>query len=127
MVRVSNASPIDRIKADKDRLVLPLGEIASRRRPWEDAEHNYGVYFLFSGDELQYVGKACSITDRLLQHRYPDRPSLRQAEWFDSVSTIEVEEDLFITAVECYYIHTFRPPRNIKYPIPGPLALALLG
>ncbi len=96
------------------------------RSPWDDAEHECGVYFLFLGDELQYVGLACSISTRLLQHRYPDAPSLAQATWFDSVATIEVYDDDERRAIECYYINKLRPPRNVIYPKIGRHVRAML-
>ena len=118
---------------DDDDLVILTGYvraaevIAAARRSWDDPEHESGVYFLFLDAALQYVGQAISISTRLDQHRYPDWPSLVPATWFNQVSTVEVlDEYPVLNAVECYYIHKLRPPRNIKYPRPNRYARAML-
>jgi len=110
-------SPVAWMLANKERFVFPLERIAEARKPynWDDTPDDSGVYFLFLEDQLQYVGRARYISNRLDHHRYPNRPSRVPAEWFDSWSAIWAPDEM-AKHVECYYIHKLKPPRNIDYP-----------
>lgn len=67
-----------------------------------------GVYFLFNGDRLQYVGKATSISHRLWRHFVE-----KNIAW-DCVSWIEVISDA-AEEVEHFYIYELKPPCNRRH------------
>lgn len=69
-----------------------------------------GVYFLFDGDALVYVGQSCYIASRISQHRHAWRP-------FTTWGAVPVPGDL-LTHVETAYIRTLRPPQNTMIPPP---------
>lgn len=62
-----------------------------------------GVYFLFQGDQIVYVGQTRSIAERIGQHI--------KTKAFDSFAWIEVPKDR-LEAVERAYINSLRPPLN---------------
>ena len=65
-----------------------------------------GIYFLFCGDELQYIGKASNLSQRLWRH-FVDRPNWDHVTWIEA--PVECCEE-----VEHYYIHEFNPPQNVR-------------
>lgn len=69
----------------------------------------YGIYFLISNKEIIYVGMSKSIDERIDMHRKNRMP-------FDSFSWFEAPE-LYLRAIEAYYIHRIQPPLNNDYPI----------
>lgn len=75
-----------------------------------------GVYFLFKGEVLQYVGQSRNIQYRVSQHLYSMRPLLDKADWFDSISAIWVPKD-FLDRIEAIYIANHRPPMNSRRPV----------
>jgi hypothetical protein len=110
-------APIKWMADNKDLFVFPIEAISASREPYDydKLPDDSGVYFLFLGEVLQYVGISKLICDRLRQHRYPNRPSLVQADWFDSWAALWAPFDM-CRHVECYYIHKLRPPKNSSYP-----------
>mgnify|MGYP001571625471 CR=1 FL=1 len=83
-----------------DRL-LDLNTIrnASRKPP----EAICGVYFLWKGSDLIYVGKSVNLVCRLLNHS-------RQRD-FDSYSVVECQEGE-LADLETAYILLLKPPQN---------------
>jgi hypothetical protein len=65
-----------------------------------------GVYFLFAGGELQYVGKAFSLCRRVWAHFTGKRFPWWRVAWIEC--TDECNEEL-----EYFYIHSLNPPMNI--------------
>lgn len=61
-----------------------------------------GVYFIFDGDEIVYVGKSVNIFVRVNSHRF---------KW-DSFSFIEVKEGRTQLDLEHKYIMQLRPKHN---------------
>lgn len=91
------------------------GLIVGRDMPRYDRQEDRslfftGVYFLFDGDTLQYVGQSGHIAGRIRQHRNTWRP-------FTSWGAIEVPHDL-LSHVETAYLCALRPPQNAIIP-PG--------
>lgn len=107
--------PFDWFHHNRDRFLLPFDRIAAAKAPYSaDAPpDSEGVYFIFTGDDLAYVGQSVLISDRLIQHAYPlfVAPPLS---WITHFSAIWVPL-LFLDAVEGYYIHLLRPLRNLQY------------
>ena len=98
---------------NKWRFRVSLESLLARKVPLvlDNIQGGCGVYFLFLGDSLQYVGQSKNIQSRLSQHICSMRPILPIADWFDSLAAIWVPRD-FLDTVEGYYITTFKPPRN---------------
>jgi hypothetical protein len=68
-------------------------------------ELSIGIYFLFQGDALQYIGQSSAVYERVSTHRRQRKIP------FDNwrfVNTTLAELD----TVEATYIHAFRPPYN---------------
>lgn len=84
-----------------DRL-LDIGEILKGRRAMPSLL--CGVYFLFAGDDLIYVGKSTNVESRVHSHT-------RSGVQFDSYALIECDESE-LADVETAYILRFKPPRN---------------
>lgn len=63
-----------------------------------------GVYFLFNGDTLAYVGKSVSIASRIAQHRISGRP-------FTHYGWVCIPGDL-TGPMEVAYIHALTPHGN---------------
>jgi hypothetical protein len=63
-----------------------------------------GVYFLFNGNDVVYIGQSASCRGRVEQHRRNGRP-------FTEFGSIEVPPDLML-AVEIAYIHALKPVSN---------------
>lgn len=72
-----------------------------------------GIYFLFGGDALLYIGLSNTMNWRLHAHFMKRVDDTDNAIWFDSVATIAVPEPC-LRRVEKHYIRRERPPRNIK-------------
>lgn len=64
-----------------------------------------GIYFLFDGDEVVYIGKSTNIHNRLNSHEHD-----RQKKW-DSFTFLEVE-GIFSGALESIFIGSYRPRYN---------------
>lgn len=109
-------SPVAWFHHHHERFLRSLDQIRGARAAYEDGAgpEGEGIYFLFDGDALQYVGQSRAIATRLVQHFYPNPPSLLIAPWLSHFSAIWAPLDLLNT-VEGYYIHLLRPPRNVKY------------
>jgi hypothetical protein len=69
-----------------------------------------GIYFLFDGDELVYVGQSVYITERIRQH-------IRKRTPFTHFGSIDVPWSLSLS-VEIAYIHALRPRLNRRYEDP---------
>lgn len=77
-----------------------------------DAPHVGGVYFLWNGTALEYVGCSGDVLYRVAQHVWSRRIK------FDSFSVIEIDPephsfDLCAKVIEKSYIEALRPFRNI--------------
>ena len=71
-----------------------------------------GLYFLYLGDELRYIGKSVQLGQRLSKHAYQRHMD------FDSFSVLEIDVPdaaHFLEHVEHAYIHALTPPENMSY------------
>lgn len=66
-----------------------------------------GVYFLFVGDKLVYVGQSLDIHGRIADHR-------RRRRDFDAYSFVEFTDKEKLGDLERVYIHKFRPEGNLS-------------
>lgn len=109
------------------RFLLPIEEITASRVPveWHIPDLYEGVYFLFTDDALQYVGKSVRITPRLHKHAFPHW-NRKQVPWITHYAALWVPCDL-LDAVEGYYIHKLRPARNEQYRALHEWALPYIG
>lgn len=75
------------------------------RRPYRfgDGPHESGIYFLFAGFELLYVGQSVSIASRLRSH------AIR----FNMYATICLPRH-WLDKVEHHYIVAHQPPLNTR-------------
>lgn len=86
--------------------MVPPGTILPTRNG-EGLPYCSGIYFLWSGETVEYVGKSTNISRRL---RLPRHSYLRED---DLISFIPFKQDVLDWA-ECYYIGLLRPPRNFN-------------
>lgn len=93
-----------------DIATLPRQPHAMNAGPWDS-----GIYFLFRGDELRYVGQSKYIKQRLNRHGYPPPKTFDHVEWFTDYACIWVPQ-MFLDSVESYYLHKYDPPINVKLP-----------
>lgn len=105
--------------------VLPLDQLRglpSGEPPWES-----GVYFLWRGPRLLYVGRATYLGDRLASHvRCRDGVRPGKAIPFQRHTYIEMpafvndvldpRKHAAVDRIEAQYIRTYRPPYNDKIP-----------
>lgn len=97
-----------------DKYILTIEQIRAhkimydrnRERPTpKNSITGCGVYFLFQGNDLIYVGKSVSFCDRFVQHERRMR--------FDGFSTIDIHQELY-TALKNHYLHEFSPRLNAR-------------
>lgn len=77
-----------------------------------------GVYFLWQGADLQYVGQSVAVLHRIASHCGDGAPLRegafgvhKRSTWFDSFSYVAAPaEDL--RSLERHYLDTLIPPRN---------------
>ena len=72
-----------------------------------------GIYFLYDGDKLVYIGQSKSILARIGQHMNTEKP-------FDSYALIECDEE-DLDSMEAQYIRHYQPPLNVVGANTGPV------
>jgi len=83
--------------------MLSLDELRAARKAYHPRARGW-VYFLWCGDEMKYVGKTSTLSQRLLVHWSSGRR-------FDAVTSIEcAEEDM--ASVEIEYLTKYLPEWN---------------
>lgn len=88
-------------------LFLPIEKLREIRQSWEGkGPAEEGVYFLWLGEDLQYVGKSVNIDDRLFQHW--------QSKAFDHFCFVSVPR-LYLAELETKYIRALKPPLNQRH------------
>lgn len=114
----------DRIKDQwKDVPILPLEEL--RKLP-EAEQYDSGIYFLWGGDELLYIGKSRTILDRIQRLTQARRAGVLYAAShknvpFDRYTALVLETGMFASPEldaklrlhERAYINAYQPPYNI--------------
>lgn len=94
------------------RFYFELEDIVGARKSvkecWDSVPFGTGIYLLFKDSDLQYIGQARRIADRLDQHIRWDMHDITHyvAIWVP---------DTFMSEVEYDYINHYKPPRNLKY------------
>lgn len=81
-------------------------EMLLKQRLPRPQQNDYWIYFLFSGDEIVYVGQSISGVKRLYEHYGKD---------WDSYTFIRVEQSE-LNELEAAYIVKFRPKYNKTLP-----------
>lgn len=90
-------------------------QILAARRPyvWPGLPAGSGVYFLFTDDDLVYVGQSKRLNQRLYRHGFPTR-TIKPVQWLTHYAVIPVPVEL-LDPVECFFIYRLEPPRNERY------------
>jgi hypothetical protein len=70
-----------------------------------------GVYFLFSGGSLVYIGQSVNVHTRLQQHKLA-----KGMDYFDAVAVLPLEKRL-LDVVESWYYHRLAPRDGGRPPI----------
>lgn len=86
--------------------LLSRSELAAKRQPASSVSI-CGVYFLFDGNRIVYVGQSTNVLGRIGTHAQAGKK-------FDSFSYMEVEKDQ-LSEAELAYIQDFRPPLNRQF------------
>ncbi len=102
--------PCDWIEANWRRYLYSPSGLSNWLEDGGDLPDIGGVYFLWRGPSLLYVGIANAIYRRIDSHTTARRIP------FDDVSGFEVagrfRRDLYLKAIECAYIRALSPPYN---------------
>lgn len=85
--------------------VFPLDMLRGLPRATTDTDAS-GIYFMWWGPTLTYIGKSVQIGYRLHQHRKASQPKP-----FTHVTYLESDSDL-IRDFESDYVHRYSPPFN---------------
>lgn len=99
-------------------ILLSLDEL----RALPEVSDGRGVYFLWLGDALQYIGRTLRLKRRMYEHRIPSAAGNIQRGYvidFDRATHIymdgdcrkEIEQKLI--ALEAQYLHRYTPPCNV--------------
>ena len=72
-----------------------------------------GIYFLYNGDELIYIGQSRSILSRIGQH-------VKGGKSFDSYTFVECDEE-DLDSMEAGYIKHYHPSMNVAGANAGPV------
>jgi hypothetical protein len=94
-----------RVAADRARraaFVLPLDQL--RGLPEVDDRSGAGVYFMWHGPALVYVGQSNCIADRMSRHRDKQRS---RTTW------LAFDHDALRRGVECDHVRRYRPQFNM--------------
>lgn len=67
-----------------------------------------GIYFLFRGNELVYIGSSINITSRIETHR------IQKQKEFDSYRILELNGNINLIKVEARFIYKYKPIYNIQ-------------
>lgn len=80
---------------------------------WPGLADGSGVYFLYSGDQLAYVGQSKKLRYRLYRHGFPNH-TRRPVSWLTHYAVIPVPVE-WLDPVENFFIHLYEPPLNKRY------------
>ena len=81
--------------------ILPIEELVSLKTDYDTL---CGVYFLFSGSTLAYIGSSANCLVRFREHK-------RDGKEFDSYFILETTKAKML-ALEAQYIARYNPPLN---------------
>lgn len=89
-----------------EKYIFSLDEIMAKSIKWEyNPDHGTGVYFLFDGDDLVYVGRSEQVRYRLNTHAFSDKKWQRY-------SLITIHEKEHRNIMEAFYIAAYWPFYN---------------
>lgn len=104
---------------------MPIKTIDELRALPESGGHDSGIYFLWRGDELQYIGKSRQVCNRIVQHDQAARFGYGKQIHFDRHTCLSVFSDLVIndvpalnkalTGLERAYVTHYKPIMNVLY------------
>jgi hypothetical protein len=101
-------APTEWMERRRAEIFLSTEELRSRKAAWPAIEpQESGIYFLWRGDELLYIGLSGNIIHRLEEHKRGGMP-------FDAFSYVLVP-DLIMPTVERRYIKSLAPPLNTRW------------
>ena len=107
----TNQIPIEWFEDNFKKYIFSTNHVVENCVPYElnDGPNKGGVYFLIRGRIVVYVGQSNDICRRLIQHYKSDK-SFTHYWCFGGIP------EIFVEAVEGYYIHKIKPPLNNKMP-----------
>ncbi len=104
---------------------LPLKSIEALRALPESGETDAGIYFLWLGDAMQYIGKSRQIANRIAQHGQAALYGFAKPIDFDRHTCIAVFSERVVrdvpalnralTKLERAYVNHYRPKYNMLY------------
>lgn len=105
-------SPSEWLQNNSAKLTLNNDQVIAAKTGLEfGGLRNYaGVYILFNGDDVMYVGQSMNCFNRVGQHK---RNKLFR---FDGWVVITGLPSLFLEDIEAYYINLLHPVANGSYP-----------
>jgi len=103
--------PYKWLQKNKDKYLFDLSHIQSLRGT-ETPPCESGIYFLFVGDDLTYVGRSRYLSKRLEEHHKTMHQPHDCWAWI-------VAPDLVIQHLELNYWLRFKPPYNVVCPSGG--------
>lgn len=93
-------------RAESREWVLPLDQLRGLPEIVKDTNiMEPGVYFLWWGPALVYIGQSQNVGVRVGQHRYFNKPFTR--------ATYERINEHWIKHRECGYVQHYEPPLNL--------------
>lgn len=99
--------------------LLPMADLRAARVPYRigagipGSEDDSGIYFLFDGAELVYIGLSVYVSARLRSHFMKRLDDPHNAMWFDHYAATPVPQ-IWLRDVEYKYIRRERPPLNVS-------------
>jgi len=107
----------DKMKRElADVQILPLEQL--RALPAEFGDYDGGIYFLWLGEELQYIGKSRQLCNRLNYHKVKfDRCTLLLIVSDERIH--DFSKDPEMQRLERAYIAHYQPPHNCLHQNPG--------
>jgi hypothetical protein len=111
--KLTRQSPFDWFKDNFPKFMVTQDHILRNRKKYVPGKSPLysGIYFLIFDGLIVYVGKSNHFDRRFIQHY---KTGLEFGEYW----TIGGIPELFVEAVEAFYIHAADPFFNIKYPPP---------
>ncbi len=105
----TNQVPIEWFKDNFKNYIFSSFHIIENCVPYElnDGPNKGGIYFLIQDQNIVYVGQSNAIYRRLIQHYKSDK-------LFTHYWCFGGMPEIFVEAIEGYYIHKYKPPLNDK-------------
>lgn len=88
--------------------IMDKAELMKLREPPKSIQ---GIYFLWEGDEIVYIGKSIQIQVRLWEHLNSPSHNLRGVN-ITGVTVLEIEAGTGLEFMESLYIKAYQPRLN---------------